>query len=31
MNITDTAKPHIEAILQQNNARSLRLYFAGMG
>lgn len=31
MEITDIAKPQLEAILQQNDAKSLRIYFAGMG
>lgn len=31
MQITDAAKPQLEAVLEQNSARNLRLYFAGMG
>lgn len=31
MKITDVAKPKLEAALQQNDAKSIRLYFAGMG
>lgn len=31
MQITDSAKQAIEGILHQNDAKGIRIYFAGMG
>lgn len=31
MNITDEAKNDLQSILDDNNAKGIRLYFAGLG
>jgi hypothetical protein len=31
VNITESAKKYIEAVLEQNNANGIRVYFSGMG